>query len=239
MATLELRKFDMSSETVADDARVLIIGRRQTGKTSLIRDIAFHHRAIPSVAVVSPTIGEPLWDFVPPPCLHAGYSPALVQDLLVADRRRRLAVGDTRSFLVFGDCMYDHAWVDDDNVRSMFADPSKLIVVAMSYPLGLPRAVRAGVDYVFMFRDNMPASRKRLFDAWAVDVFPSFDVFSQVMDRCAITDHECLVIDVSGRFDRFQDNVFWYKTEPHGAFRVGADALWPPPEEVLVGPATP
>ena len=168
-----MRKFDMSSETVADDARVFIIGRRQTGKTYLIRDLAFHHRARPGVAVVSPTIGEPLWDFVPPPRLHAGYSPELVQDLLAVDRRRRLGVGDTRSFLVFDDCMYDHSWVDDDNVRSMFADPSKLIVVAMSYPLGLPRAVRAGADYVFMFRDNMPASRKRLFDAWAADVFPS------------------------------------------------------------------
>ena len=81
MEKFELRKFDLS--TVAENARVIIVGKRQTGKTFLTRDLMFHRRDIPVGTVVSPTLESPndsLGTVVPPPFIHAAYSPEIVEN---------------------------------------------------------------------------------------------------------------------------------------------------------------
>ncbi len=56
---LELRKFDMKSITFRPDENkgpvVVFIGRRDTGKSFLVRDLLFHHQDIPIGTVISGT----------------------------------------------------------------------------------------------------------------------------------------------------------------------------------------
>jgi hypothetical protein len=204
---MELDKFDLSS--VAENKLVVIVGKRATGKTFLTQDLMFHHRDIPAGTVVSSTIApyNSVGAFVPPRFIHADYSPEIIQDLVDLQSRR--------SFLILDDCMFDLAWVHDTNMKSLFANPPSAFVFTMAYPLGLPTTMCAQVDYVFIFGDNLIGNRKRLFKIWASDVFPSFDVFCQVMDKYVINahDHACLV------FDRKSARAFWYRAEPH-------DELW-------------
>ena len=42
---LELKKFDISQ--ISDDKVVVLIGKRDTGKSFLCRDILYHHKSIP------------------------------------------------------------------------------------------------------------------------------------------------------------------------------------------------
>ena len=53
---LELKKFDMSK--IKDNSVVVLIGKRDTGKSFLCRDILHHHRSIPVGQVISGTEGE-------------------------------------------------------------------------------------------------------------------------------------------------------------------------------------
>ena len=50
---LQLRKFDMSS--IADDKVVVLIGKRETGKSFLVKDLLFYHQDIPIGTVISGT----------------------------------------------------------------------------------------------------------------------------------------------------------------------------------------
>lgn len=50
---LNLKKFDMSS--IADDKVVVLIGKRGTGKSFLVKDLLFYHKSIPIVTVISGT----------------------------------------------------------------------------------------------------------------------------------------------------------------------------------------
>ena len=52
---LELRKFDISE--IKDDKVVVLIGKRDTGKSFLCRDILYHHAGIPVGQVISGTEG--------------------------------------------------------------------------------------------------------------------------------------------------------------------------------------
>ena len=57
--TLELKKFDMRYISFkADETKgpvVVLIGRRDTGKSFLVRDLLFHHQNIPIGTVISGT----------------------------------------------------------------------------------------------------------------------------------------------------------------------------------------
>ena len=50
---LQLKKFDMSS--IAADKVVVMIGKRDTGKSFLCKDLLWHHQKIPVNAVISAT----------------------------------------------------------------------------------------------------------------------------------------------------------------------------------------
>ena len=50
---IQLRKFDMSE--IKDDKVVVLIGKRDTGKSFLCKDILSHHTSIPAGQVISGT----------------------------------------------------------------------------------------------------------------------------------------------------------------------------------------
>ena len=50
---LELKKFDISQ--ITDDKVVVMIGKRNTGKSFLIRDLLYHHTNLPIGTVISGT----------------------------------------------------------------------------------------------------------------------------------------------------------------------------------------
>jgi hypothetical protein len=56
-------------------------------------------------------------------------------------------------------------------------------------------------------------------------MFPSFEVFCQVMDQCT-ENFECLVVHNNAKSNKLEDQVFWYKADPHDEFRIGATEFW-------------
>ena len=99
-----------------------------------------------------------------------------------------------------------------------------MFIVTMQYALGIPPNLRTNIDYVFILRENIISNRKRIYESYA-GMFPTFDFFCQVMDQCT-EDYECLVIFNNAKSNALEDQVFWYKAEPHNDFRIGADAFW-------------
>ena len=53
--TLELKKFDMNM--IRDDKVVVLIGKRETGKSFLVKDLLYYHNSIPVGTVISGTEG--------------------------------------------------------------------------------------------------------------------------------------------------------------------------------------
>tara|TARA_B110000211_G_scaffold221353_1_gene268886 strand:+ start:495 stop:923 length:429 start_codon:yes stop_codon:yes gene_type:complete len=97
-------------------------------------------------------------------------------------------------------------------------------IITMQYPLGIPPNLRTNIDYVFILRENIVANRKRIFENYA-GMFPSFEVFSQVMDQCT-ENHECLVINNTSSSNKLEDCVFWYKGEKRDTYQLGSKQFW-------------
>ena len=235
--TLNLKKFDMNE--IKDDKVVVLIGKRDTGKSFLCRDILFRHRGIPVGQVISGTEGANQFysKMVPKLFIHDEFKPEIVENIL---KRQKIMIEkinqsgggadqsiDPRAFLILDDCLYDNSWAKDKNMRSVFMNGRHfklLFLLTMQYALGIPPNMRTNIDYVFILRENYVSNRKRLYEHYA-GMFPTFEMFCQVMDQCT-ENYECLVINNNAKSNKLSDQVFWYKAEPRPDFKIGGASYW-------------
>lgn len=233
-----IKRFDM--KRIPQDAVVIFIGRRRTGKSTLVRDLLFHHQDMPLGTVISGTEESNSFygKMIPPLFIHGEFNPIILanfvkrQKLIMAkiQKDQQMQVKsrvDPRSFMILDDCMYDDSWTHDKNIRYLFMNGRWLkafFLITMQYPLGIQPALRTNVDFVFILREPYLNNRKRIFDNYA-SAFPSFEFFCQIMDQCT-QNYECLVIDNTSQSAKLEDCIFWYKADVHSDFRIGAPEFW-------------
>ena len=228
-------------KNIPQDAVCVFIGRRRTGKSTLVKDLLYHHQNIPAGCVISGTEESNSFykKLVPPMFIHGEYTPQVVdnyckrQKLIMSKIQKELEAGasrssiDPRSFLLLDDCLYDDSWIHDKNIRYLFLNGRWLKVfflITMQYPLGIPPILRTNVDYVFILREPYISNRQRIFNNFGSG-FPSFEFFCQIMDQCT-QNYECLVINNNSQSSKLEDIVFWYKAQIHGDFRVCSPQFW-------------
>ncbi len=233
---LKLKKFDMSS--IQSDKVVLFIGKRETGKSFLVRDLLWHNRDLPVGTVISGTEGANQFysKMIPSIFIHDEYTPEIIDNFVKRQRRlvKKQIDGvseyqniDPRAFLILDDCLYDNSWVKNKNVRSLFMNGrhyKAFFIVTSQYSLGIPPNLRTNVDYVFVLRETIHSNRRRLFEQYC-GMFPTYEFFCSVMDQCT-ENFECLVINNNSKSSKLEDQCFWYKGSDHPDFRLGADILW-------------
>ena len=236
--SLQLKKFPM--ESIPDGSVVVMIGKRNTGKSVLVKDLLYHKQDIPVGTVISGTEGANHFyrNLVPPIFIHHEYRPSIIGNFLkrqkkVVDQmeKEKSTQGysqiDPRAFLVMDDCLYDQTWTKNPDIRSLFMNGRHhkvLFLLTMQYPLGILPNLRTNIDYVFILREQVMSNKKRIYDHYA-GMFPSFEMFLQVMNQCT-ENYECLVINNSAKSNRLEDQVFWYKADIRTDFKMCAPELW-------------
>ena len=241
---LELKKFDMknikykSSET--QGPVIVLIGRRDTGKSFLVKDLLYHHQDIPIGTVISGTeAGNGFYaKMVPKLFIHDEYNTAIIENIL---KRQKMVIKqinkevaaygrcniDGRAFVILDDCLYDNSWARDKLMRLLFMNGRHwkiMLVITMQYPLGVPPNLRTNIDYTFILREPYINNRKRIYENYA-GMFPTFESFCQVMDQCT-ENYECLVIANNAKSNKLDDQIFWYKADAHREFKLGSKEFW-------------
>ena len=135
--TLELKKFDMKKITFkpqeTDGPVIVLIGRRDTGKSFLVRDLLYYHQDIPIGTVISGTeAGNGFYSsHVPKLFIHDEYNSAIIENILKRQRTvlkqiqkeremYRKSTIDPRAFVILDDCLYDAGWTKDKMMRLLF-----------------------------------------------------------------------------------------------------------------------
>jgi len=242
--TLDLKKFDMKDISFRPDENkgpvVVLIGRRDTGKSFLVRDLLYHHQDIPIGTVISGTeAGNGFFSaHVPKLFIHDEYNTAIIENILKRQKtvlkqiKREMEAYkrtniDPRAFVILDDCLYDAKWTKDKMMRLLFMNGRHwkiMLIITMQYPLGIPPNLRTNIDYVFILREPYIANRRRIYENYA-GMFPTFESFCQVMDQCT-ENFECLVINNNSKSNKLQDQIFWYKAQTHSNFRLGSKEFW-------------
>jgi hypothetical protein len=242
--SLDMKKFDMKNISFRPDENkgpvVVLIGRRDTGKSFLVRDLLYYHQDIPIGTVISGTeAGNGFFsEHVPKLFIHDEYNTAIIENILKRQKtvlkqiKREMEAYkrtniDPRAFVILDDCLYDNKWTKDKLMRLLFMNGRHwkiMLIITMQYPLGIPPNLRTNIDYVFILREPYIANRKRIWENYA-GMFPTFESFCQVMDQCT-ENFECLVINNNSKSNKLQDQIFWYKAQNHGGFKLGSKEFW-------------
>jgi len=244
MAQLELKKFNMREITFKPDENkgpvIVMIGRRDTGKSYLVRDLLYHHQDIPIGTVISGTeAGNGFYaSHVPKLFIHEEYNTVLIENIL---RRQKTVLKqvnkeietykkstiDPRAFVILDDCLYDQSWTRDKLMRLLFMNGRHwkiMLIITMQYPLGIPPNLRTNIDYVFILREPYMTNRKRIWENYA-SMFPTLEAFNSVMDQTT-ENFECLVINNNSKSNKLNDQIFWYKAEGRPDFKLGSKEFW-------------
>ena len=244
----QIRKFNM--ETIKSrceiDSRkspmMVLIGKKDTGKSFLVRDIlATTQSYFPVGTVISGTelANEFFQHMVPSKLIHDKYRPEIVSNVIkrqlgiktARNNDKKVRGGnssiDPRAFLILDDCLYDNSWINQESTRYIFMNGrhiDMMTIITMQYPLGISPNLRTNVDFIFILRENITRNRRIIYENYA-GMFPTFEMFSQFMDQCT-EDFNCLVICNGIQSNKLEDQVFWYKASDHPPFKLCDDSLW-------------
>lgn len=229
---LKIKRFNPSN--MKPHSTMVMLGKRGSGKSTIVKDLCYHLRDLPAGCVMSGTeIANGFYkDILPSILIKEEYKKQHIQNVLARQlqMKKRVDAGekvDSRAFLIMDDCMESNSWVKDKEIRCVFLNGRhyKLtFLLTMQYPLGIPPVLRTNTDYVFILRDNDRSNKEKIFKSYA-GIFPNFNVFQQVMNKLT-ANYGCLVIDNTCMSNNFIDCIYWYKADVRGHFKMCDESLW-------------
>jgi hypothetical protein len=231
---LPIGKFNLTK--IARDAVVLILGQRNSGKSLLMEDIMYCHRDIPNGIVISGTehVSPFFNSFFPDTFIYNDYDSGIIHSMLktqVAKKKRvdNRRVSENDTLLLLDDCVgQDNIWRKDQNLKEVFVNGRHyqiMTIMASQYPMVIPPVHRNQADYIFIYKEDVLATRKKLHDFYA-GVIPTFQLFDAIM-RKVCQDWTALVIDRRNKSSvHWTQRVFYYKAKIRESFRFGDAAFW-------------
>ena len=166
---IQLKKFD--PRTIDDNRVSVFIGKRNTGKSTLITDILYHKRHIPVGVVMSGTEeGNSYYQqYVPDLFVYSEFKKDVVEKII--QRQKNVIKNDKdinkSVFLLLDDCMYDKKLLRDKLMRMIFYNGRHWkinLMLAMQYCMDLSPDLRCNIDYVFILRENIVQNREKVME---------------------------------------------------------------------------
>lgn len=231
METLNIKVFDPCE--MASNATVLMVGRRGTGKTTLMRDIMYHNRHKFKFGVaMSPTddTTNALGAFIPRSCIFDEFNEGVVKKIM--EHQKWAGKGPKEKFHNFfgitDDCAYDRKSYSNKTVREVYMNGRHrkfFYINSMQYVMDMPCHIRGQIDYVFAGRDGNLSQREKLWRNF-FGIFPDYKSFSKVFDECT-NNYGVMVYDATKRSTKIEDVVSWYVASTDlPAFRLCDEKFW-------------
>lgn len=215
--SLSIREFNMDDMPI--NSSILIIGKRRSGKSWIMRNLIEHYKNIPGGAVISP-MDQLSWFykfFFPDLYIHYDTKGNIMKKVLL---RQRLMMQnekedksiDPSGFLVMDDCLSQmKSWARDQTIREILMnarDYKLTYLLSMQTPIGIPTDLRLNLDYVFLLKEDSSINRKKLYNNYA-SLFPTFESFDKVFTECT-KDFGCMII-ANNVATTIQEKVFRFK----------------------------
>ena len=235
VGNMRIARFDPT--TLKDRKTVVIIGKRGSGKSILVKDLMSYKRNLPTGVVMSGTEeGNGFFGtWIPDLFIFNEFDPGVVERVL--DQQKRLVKRDKRNqtegahdmFLILDDCLYDRGVMRKKCMRELFMNGRHFhvfVVITAQYLMDVPPDIRENVDYVIVLQEDILASRIKLWRNF-FGVFHKFEDFNAVMDACT-ADNRCLVLDTTCKSGKGPESkVFHYKASTrHDDLRMCAPLVW-------------
>lgn len=225
--SLRLKEFNPSR--IKGNSTILIIGKRGSGKSVLMKDIAYHlarERKIDMGVGFSATedSNKNLASFLPDSLIHKKYKPEIVQKIYSMQQKHSKRNKMQNVALILDDCLYEKKQFNSDLVRKLFFNGrhyNLLIMLLAQYSMDLNPSLRGNIDIIFVARDLVFANRERLYKNF-FGIFPTFSAFDKVMTTVTQDFNFLVLVNNDARSTKAEDVLFYYRANPDlPEFRLG------------------
>jgi energy-coupling factor transporter ATP-binding protein EcfA2 len=188
---------------------IVVIGRRATGKTTLIKDILRIRKNTIRCSIVFGSDSENQYKTITPqPTTYQEYDESKVSNII------------RNSIINFNKKDTKHAYLILDHYASNGVTESLkqiihysrhykiTLILGMSSPIGIGPDLRGNIDYTFIFKNNLQSERRKIYEKYA-NVFKTFEIFNHVLESTT-EDYNCLAIVDNSLSNKLEDKVFYY-----------------------------
>jgi hypothetical protein len=213
----------------------VLLGARNTGKTSFLIDFLFHIKdKIPTAVVFCPTEGgnNTYKQMFPGSFIYGQVTTEHLERLI--KRQKEVAqnpppgVTDTKLLIIFDDCMSDKKAMSSPLIKWIFMNGRHyniMIVVLVQYCMDLIPSCRQNADYVVVMQEDDQSVKIKLFQQY-FGIFPTKELFLAAMTKFTHA-YGVLVLNKRIRSTLACEKIFWYKaTHIKADFKVGNAAYW-------------
>lgn len=227
--TVYIKRFDVSK--IKQDRVFLFVGKRGTGKSTLIRDIMSHIRGYIDLPLAMTPTEESATMFgqcMPKSCVYNDYSVDTIRNVIDCQRKNARKKQEQHVLVVLDDMMFDKKVLKSVEMRDIFMNGRHLKITfinAMQYVMDMGPDLRTQVDYVFALRENILNNMIKLWK-YFFGMFSKFEDFRTTFS--ALTEHNgCIVIDNTAKTNTIEDTIFWYKADLNiQPYRLGRSRYW-------------
>lgn len=212
MDTINLKRFDIN--IVKKNSVCIIIGKRSTGKTTLVKDLIYNNHNIKNVPDVNLFVPSELYKTKNEYSLSDNntyhiYSSELLENITKTLRNNCKKNLVKESLSIFDDCILKS---NDKSVKDIFINGGHhfkmTTILTITHPLDLSNQLISCTEYVFIFKNDVNSSRRNIYDKYA-RFLPTFEIFNDIFD--SLDDYECLVISPYSTNNIYEYPIFWYK----------------------------
>lgn len=207
---LYIQKFDISN--IKNYSNILIIGKRGTGKTTLIKNLLTTYHDETKTIVSCTEESDSFYTNLLRDSAQISSSTDIIDSCVQTTQQTYKS--EQKSLLIVDGCNYYKRSFIDSKLKPIFFNRRHYnisLIMTLQYSMISPQ-LRANTDYIFIFNDKHVCDRKRLFDQYAKHIIGSYQVFSAIMD--SLQAFECIVIDntphFSETFGAIEKHIFYY-----------------------------
>lgn len=220
-SNIELKEFNIlealkQRDNFAKPTKFLLIGKRQTGKTYLIKEILLllkNENIVDNIMIFSgqSSVNE-YKSIVQPNQINKikntfdNYDMKKILENQIKPNAKPL-------LLILDDGIFCQKSLYSDklflNIMTNARHYNIYVIITMQYPVGLSPELKILFDFVFIFQDDCILNKKRLYDHY-FGIIPDYKLFDKIMsDYCS--NYGILVIDNFSNSNLFENKVKQYK----------------------------
>jgi hypothetical protein len=234
--TFNIRRFNISQ--IPDDSVVILIGKRNTGKSWVAKEILHHYRDIPFGVAISPTdhVNPFFSTFMPKGLIAPEFNPSIIDRVLARQEKMKMIAKkrdsvsskiDKRAFLILDDCLADSKkWKSSTQVNTVVLNGRHyniLFLLTLQYAKGVPPVIRVNADFIILTKGFCGENLRNIYKEF-FGCFDSYSMFKQIIN--SLGSYECLVLNNLTQSTKLEDKVFWFKAEARNNFRCCANNYW-------------
>ena len=230
---LRIRKWNPATMNI--NSTVVLIGKRGSGKTSVLKAIChalYQTGKIDLVLAFSATEDSTsaLSGIVPPSLIHDVVNPTVIDNVMAVQKRQwKRPQGGKQVLMLLDDVAFDTKMLRSKSIRQLFLNGRHhhiCVILSLQYALLLGPCIRGNCDVVVACRENVVSSRRKLYEQF-FGFFPTFKAFTRAFGALT-NNYETMVLN-NCQSNSLEDSIFWYKADIDALpreFPIGRSEVW-------------